>query len=300
MRRVARMGRVALLLGLTFVLAAAAIWGAGSLLIRPHRQVIGAPPGDFPARDVTFASDTGLPVRGWFVPGRPGMGAVLLLHGVRANRLSMLARARFLHRAGYAVLLIDFQASGESAGEAISFGYREARDAVAAVRELRELAPGEPVGVIGTSMGGAAALLAGASLDADAVVLEQVYPSIDRAVRDRLELHGGAVGRWAAVPLLATMHPHLGVYPEQLRPIDWIGMLTVPKLLIVGERDRHTRIEESMEMYGRAAGPKALWVVAGAEHVDLYRFAGDAYEMRVLAFLGCVLRRETSGACDEK
>ena len=58
------------------------------------------------------------------------------MHGVRANRLVMLARARFLHKAGYAVLLFDFQAHGESSGKRITFGHLEGLDASAAVTFL--------------------------------------------------------------------------------------------------------------------------------------------------------------------
>lgn len=271
-------------------LAAVAIWFTGSALIHPARRTVGPAPFDLPAREVIFASDTGLPLRGWFVPGQVGQGAVLLLHGVRASRLSMVARARFLHRAGYSLLLIDFQASGESPGDAITFGYREARDAAASVRALRGLAPGESIGIIGTSMGGAATLLAGASIHADAMVLEQVYPSIDLALRDRLQWHAGAAGQWLTWPLLKTLQPRLGLSVRQLRPIDRIGAQTTPKLLIAGACDHHTRLEESMAMYRQAAAPKSLWIVPGATHVDLHRFAGAAYEKRVLAFLGQWLR----------
>lgn len=279
-------------------LASAAVWFAGDRLIYPARHVVGAPPLDLPTRDVTFTSDTGLPLHGWFIPGQPGQGAVLLLHGVRASRLSMLARSRFLHRAGYAVLLFDFQASGESPGEAITFGYREALDAAAAARELSRLAPGESIGIIGTSMGGAATLLAGPSIRVDAMVLEQVYPSIDQALRDRLTWHVGPAGRWLTWPLLATLQPHLGLSPSQLRPIDHIGALTTPKLLIAGACDHHTRLGESLAMYRRAAAPKALWVVPGAAHVDLHRFAGKAYETHVLAFFGKWLRGEANAPTD--
>ena len=50
----------------------------------------------------------------------------------------MVQRAGFLRQAGYSILLIDFQGTGESEGET----------------------PGERVGVIGHSLGGAARLLA--------------------------------------------------------------------------------------------------------------------------------------------
>jgi alpha-beta hydrolase superfamily lysophospholipase len=71
------------------------------------------------------------------VTGDAGRGAVLLLHGVRSYRRSMLSRAIFLHDIGYSVLLINLQAHGESAGKRITLGYLESRDVVAAREFLR-------------------------------------------------------------------------------------------------------------------------------------------------------------------
>lgn len=279
------------LLGLIVIALAsmATVWIVGDALIHPARAVIGAPPKDFPARDVVFESASGSHIHGWFAAGT-GHGAVLLLHGVRANRLSMLDRARFLHAAGYSVLLIDFQASGESDGKAITFGRLESRDAAAALDELKRLAPGERTGIIGTSMGGAATLLADPPLQVDAMVLEQVYSTLAQAATDRMQLHAGAAGRWIAPLLIHTLKPHLGFDADQLRPIDHIAQIRSPKLLIVGDADQHTPIGESLAMYQAAAAPKELWVVHGARHVDLCRFAGADYRAHVLAFLARYLR----------
>ncbi|MEP6897309.1 MAG: alpha/beta fold hydrolase [Rhodanobacter sp.] len=275
------------------VASLAGVWLVGDALIHPARVEIGPPPLDFQARSVRFDSSSGSRIHGWFASGQ-GRGAVLLLHGVRANRLSMLARARFLHAAGYSVLLIDFQASGESSGDAITFGHLESRDAAAALTELRRLVPGERVGIVGTSMGGAATLLADPPLDADAIVLEQVYPTLAQALDDRLQLHAGALGRWFAPFLIATVRPHLGFSMDQMRPIDRIGQVTIPKLLIVGDADQHTPIRESLALYAAAASPKELWIIHGARHVDLHRYAAGAYEARLLAFFNHWLREPPS------
>ncbi|WP_266158058.1 alpha/beta hydrolase [Dyella silvatica] len=272
-------------------LAIAGAWSAGLLLIHPAQRAIGAPPDDLPIQPVIFASNSGSLIHGWFMAGTAGHGAVLLLHGVRANRLSMLDRARLLRTAGYSVLLIDFQASGESQGQAISFGYRESQDAQAAVEQLRRLAPHERIGIIATSMGAAAVLLAEPAIKVDAMVLEQVYPTIEQALNDRLALHAGAMGRWLAPALLATLRPHLGISAAELRPIDKIPYITAPKLLIAGDHDRHTRMDESLSIFTAAAKPKQLWIVHGAEHVDLYRHAGNDYAVHVLAFLDAWLRQ---------
>ena len=281
------------LLALLVLLALSGVWFAGSVLIVPTQTAIGAPPADLPAHAVVFPDAAGQSVHGWFVDGIQGQGAVLLLHGVRADRRAMANRARFLHRAGYAVLLIDFQAAGESPGDAVTFGYREADDVKASLRYVHQRLPAERVGIIGTSMGGAATILAEPDVDADAVVLEQVYPTITQATEDRLAIHLGPLGPSLAPLLLSTLHLHLGIYPDQLRPIDHIGHLAMPKLLIVGDRDRDTTIAESHAMFAAAAAPKALWVVPGARHVDLYGYVGDPYKLRVLDFFDTWLRRKT-------
>jgi uncharacterized protein len=268
----------------------ASTWIIGSELISSTQGSVGMPPSDLPAKAIAFPDAEGQPIHAWFVEGIQGQGAILLLHGVRADRRAMSNRARFLHAAGYAVLLIDFQASGESPGKAITFGYREAADVKASLRYLHQQLPGERVGIIGTSMGGAATILAEPDVDADAVILEQVYPTIRQATEDRLAIHLGPMGPWLAPVLLMTLHAHLGIYPEQLRPIDHIGRLLMPKLLIVGDRDRDTTIAESRAMFQAAAGPKELWVVHGARHVDLYGYVGAEYQARVLAFFNARLR----------
>ena len=132
----------------------AGVWLVGNVLIHPAPADIGSPPPDFPARAEIFNSASGSFIHGWFAAGE-GHEAVLLLHGVRTNRLRMLDRARFLQAAGYSVLMIDFQGSGESSGGAITFGHLESMDAAAALVELRKLAPGERVGIVGTSMSNA-------------------------------------------------------------------------------------------------------------------------------------------------
>src|SRR5207237_9165795 len=139
-------------------------------------------PEGLEAQEVAFPSQSGSSVKAWFMLGKKGGGAVLLLHGMRDDRRSMLGRARFLHDAGFTVLTPDFQAHGESPGRYVTFGALESLDAKAALTFLREHARGERVGVIGVSMGGAASLLGSQPLEADAMVLESVYPTLRKAV----------------------------------------------------------------------------------------------------------------------
>jgi len=269
------------------------VWVAGTILSAPARQSVGDAPPDLAATAVQFQSDSGATIKGWFIKGKKGAGAIILMHGVRANRLSMLARARFLSHAGFSVLLFDFQAHGESSGDHITFGYLESRDAQAALEFMRANAPDERIGILAVSMGGAATLLASPPLDVNAMVLEMVYPSINQAVSNRLTMR---LGRWVKIftPLLTwQLKPRIGVSADALQPIKRVGEITVPKLFIVGAEDKHTTIEESRQMFNVAAEPKELWIVERAAHIDLYAARKEEYEQRVLSFFNRQLTQST-------
>ncbi len=197
----------------------------------------------------------------------------------------MMERARFLRRVGYSTLLVDLQATGETLGDRITFGWRESRDVVAAVGFLRKAAPETKIAVVGSSLGGAAALLAAPELQLDGMVLEAVYPTIERATENRLRKYLGSAGTAFSRPLLWLMQKRLRLTAEQLRPIEHVAALGCPVLIINGDADPNTTAEDAVALYHRALPPKELWLVEGAGHVDLHRAAGAEYEQRLLGFL---------------
>jgi uncharacterized protein len=267
-----------------------AVWGAGSFLSRPANHSVGALPAHLQGRDVEFESGSGSKLRGWLIPGREGAGAVVLTHGFRGDRRQMLGRASFLSEAGYSVLLFDFQAHGESPGKQITIGYLESRDAQAAVEFMKKNCPGEKLGVIGLSMGAAAAVLASPALEVDAMVLEAVYPDIERATADRMEKYFGAWARGLGRLLIMQLPLRAGIEKEALRPIDRVGAIKAPKLFIAGAKDRHTKLDESRELFAAAAEPKEFWLVEEAAHVDVHQMLKEEYERRVLDFFEKRLR----------
>jgi uncharacterized protein len=270
-------------------------WYMGGKLSASANHAVGPAPESLHASYLTFPSESGSTIHAWLSLGTPGRGTVLLLHGVRSDRSSMLGRALFLHDLGYSVLLIDLQAHGESRGERITLGHLESRDVIAAREFLRSLLPDEPVAVIGVSLGAAAVTLCDGKAAFDAVVLESMYPTIIEAVEDRLRLRLGAPGTLLAPLLTAQLQPRLGIDVEQLRPIDHIESLQAPLLLIHGTLDQHTLIDEAKAIFAKARQPKQFWKISGAAHVDLHRFAGREYERRVGEFIDKHLHpRETA------
>jgi uncharacterized protein len=276
------------------LLFGAAAWVLGSKLVAPANHPVPSPAG-FNA-DVVSISGPGHPIAGWWVDSGAGSPVVLLLHAVRAERSSMVSRAKLLMGHGFSVLLIDLQAHGETPGEAITFGLRESRDVTAARDWIRQKTPARRIGVIGCSLGGASVLLGPQPTGFDAIVLEAVYPRISRAVENRVRIRLGAFAPIVTPLLLMQLEPQLHIAPSELEPIRSMGRLGAPVLVVAGSKDEHTTLTESRELFDAAAAPKVMWVVEGAGHQDFLAFDPRGYDAHVVEFLMETLRTSEESA----
>ncbi len=282
--------RTCLVLLILALMGITASWFVAGALIAPHPSSIGPAPSDLPAETISLPSKSGSQIAGWHLMAKDPKGVLVLLHPIRGSRLSMLPRARLFLAAGYSIVMIDLQAHGESKGPCITMGMREKFDARAAVNFAKTTYPKLQVGVVGCSLGGAAALLA-APLPIDALVLEAVFPNIEDAVHNRVRERLGPFASIPAQLLLAWLEPRTGAKTALLRPIDQLPKLTCPIFVLGGKKDAHTPPAETRNMFQSAGGPKELWLVDEAAHVDLYSAAPQEYEARVLSFLKRHLRK---------
>lgn len=255
----------------------------GSRLVGPVNHPVPLPAG-FPAQVVSLPG-SGRAVAGWWLDQGGDSPIVLLLHSIRADRASMLSRAKLLLGHGFSILLIDLQGHGETPGAAITFGSRESADVRAALEWLKRTAPSRRIGVIGCSLGGAAVLLGPQPSGFDAVVLEAVYPRVAGAVENRIRIRLGSLAPMLAPLLLVQLQPRLHVSPRDLEPIRSIARLGSPVLVVAGSRDQHTTLAESEELFGAAVEPKRLWVVPDARHQDFLSVDPLGYDSEVVGFL---------------
>ena len=272
------------LLGLALVAGGCAL--AGEVAVAPRPSHVGEPPPALGAVPVAVPVPVGPAMAGWWVPAPAGTPAVVLLHGVSASRRQHVGRALVLAEAGYAVLLVDLPGHGESPGRRVGYGWAERHAAAAAVGFVKRRRPHTRVGVVGVSLGGAAAVLAGPALNADALVLESVYPTFRAAVGHRVRRVLGPLAPPVTALLVAQTRPRLGVLADSLRPLDAVRRTDTPTLVIGGARDPFTPPDETRALYDAVPGPKELWLVEGAGHEDLLAVAPAAYRQRVLGFLG--------------
>ena len=246
---------------------------------------VGRPPLDLQASNITYASGAGVLIHGWLVPGKPKQGVVVLLHPVRGDRRDMISRAEFLRKRGYAVLMIDFQSHGENRGNRITYGDLESRDVTGAIQYLHHKLPDEKVAILGVGMGADAIVLSENRPAVNAVILEQMYPTINRAIASRVRNNIGPLAPLFSWLIMTEMQSQHEIPADRLSAIDRMSKIGAPVLIINGTDDHHVTIDEARAELAAAAPPKELWAVEGAGHVDLHSFAKDEYERRVGEFI---------------
>lgn len=231
----------------------------------------------------------GTPLEGWiFTPAAPNGAGVIVLHGVSDTRRGMLYHARFLLRAGYTVVTPDARGHGTSGGDHISYGVLESRDVHAWADWLMARRGVERLYGLGVSMG-AAVLIQSLAVEPRfrAIVAESPFATFEEIAYDRLGQASGA-GRallWPVVNIgfLYARVRH-GMDLHRASPVEAARATSVPILLIHGDRDGNIDIRHSRAI--QAANPRTtrLWVVPGAEHVQVLPSAPREYVREVEAW----------------
>lgn len=124
-----------------------------------------------PARALALVAADGTRLHAVHLPGPPSSRTSLVLaHGVTNSSRTPTVHA-FAHACADwgSVVAVDLRGHGRSEGRS-SVGTHEALDVAAAIAAARRAMPDLPVVVVGTSLGGLAALFAVAALSADAGV----------------------------------------------------------------------------------------------------------------------------------
>jgi fermentation-respiration switch protein FrsA (DUF1100 family) len=279
-----------MLLGATLTgVAGMSLYGAAQV-ITPPRCTRREDPAEWgvPSEDVQFRAPDGTLIRGWLARGKQTTGpAVIVAHGHGASRHGSLAHARLLYPR-YTVLMPDHRAHGGSAGRYTSIGYHERLDLIGAAIYLRELGHTQ-IGVLGISMGGAAAILAAAeSPEIGAVIADSSFACLWRAVQ-RSARHRGYPGPITAP--LAYLSCHTAALRLRYRqafgdPVRAVGAIAPRPLLIIhGGDDDLIAVDSAYQLY-MAAGPgRELWILPGCGHARALEIAPELYAERILEFL---------------
>jgi dipeptidyl aminopeptidase/acylaminoacyl peptidase len=272
-----------------------ALHPARSTLTRSDESRAQAVAGEFHATvdEVEIAGADGAMLRGWSIqPPADNGDAVILLHGQSDNRAGMLGNAELLLRHGFAVLLPDARAHGESGGSIATYGVKEAGDIRSWFEWLKHAQSPRCIDGIGDSMG-AAQLLESLAAEREfcAVVAESSFATFQEAAYDRLG-QWFQTGPWLGRTLLRPaieggfLYANLryGVDLTQANPLKSVAASPVPVLLIHGLADTNLPPSHS-ERIVASNREITLWEVPGAGHCGAEGAQPEEYERRVVGWL---------------
>jgi uncharacterized protein len=233
--------------------------------------------------DVAFTTGDGLRLEGWYIPSRNG-AAVIAFPG----RSGPQKHARMLARHGYGVLLFDRRGEGASEGDPNLFGWGGERDIDAAVAFLDRRPDVEAgrIGGIGFSVGGELMLQAAAESDGLAAVVSEGAGTRWLAEEiDEFDTISGS-SKWLGLPLLAVKTGAVAVFSSTAPPpelTDLVRRIEQPLFLIWAPNGGNAETMNPV-YYRLAAGPKTIWEMPDARHVQGITARPREYERRVVAF----------------
>ena len=217
--------------------------------------------------DVAFPSKGHpLKIRGWWLPAESPRAVLIFVHGASGNRREIhshgLELAKFLVSRHISVLTIDLRNHGTSDGTPsgrLALGYGESDDVLGAVAYASSKAPGLPVYLMGSSMGGAAVVYA-AAFHAPVKGLVLLDPVLDPHTTS-INFVQAVLGapRWFVVPMVWSAETFFSGDPGYHDPLVTAETLKLPILLIQDDRDPVCLPATAAEL-ARANSHVTLWV----------------------------------------
>lgn len=285
-----------------FVFYIITLWGAAYLFIaawivqlgtRAHHTPIDSTPALYGQafETVAFRSRDGLWLKGWLLPADGAPRLIILLHGRDSTREENLELAHRLVLHGFAALMYDARARGESEGARSTLGYHEKWDALGAVDYA--LAHGYQagrIGLLGRSMGGATAIVAAAETNAvAAVVSDSAFADARDVVREQLlpnpmlsRLLAPAVLQWAS----GWLQLDLAATPERAAP----QLAPRSLLLIHGTEDKSVHPAHAQRLWQATQGKAELWLLEGVSHTEAFYAQPTEYVRRVTQFFARTMK----------
>ena len=220
-------------------------------------------------------------------------GTVIIFHGYRGNKSSMIDRSDEFLKLGYNTLLVDFMGSGGSEGNTTTIGYRESQEVKSAYEYVSS--KGEKhIYLFGTSMGAASIMKAmkDYQLPATALILECPFGSMFQTVSVRVKQMGLHTFPTSYL-LMFWGGTENGFWAFSHNPADYAKNITVPTLLMWGEADEKVSRGETETIFQNLKGRKELKTFPLSKHEDYLLKYKEQWITEVSIFLSSTTSKDS-------
>jgi pimeloyl-ACP methyl ester carboxylesterase len=217
--------------------------------------------------DLWIDGPNGKRLHAWWIPADGPAPVVIVLHGWAGNSGDMLPIGPGLLESGFHALFLDARKHGQSDDEDFMSMPRFAEDLEATIGDLLERDDVTGIGVIGHSVGAAAAIYAAARNPAiDAVVAVASFAHPAEMMRENFPFPMPVT--WAILRMVERM---IGHRYDDIAPRSRIADVEVPVMLMHGDADSVIPFRDSIDLHDRLPGSQ-LVIVPGGTHSDLEAF----------------------------
>lgn len=245
---------------------------------------------------VDFMSDDGLKLAGLLAWRQHAQAYMIVCHGYRGNKEFM---QKFLDIfPEFTILFFDFRAHGQSEGNAISVGYHEHKDVIAAKKFLKEYAATKsatknlPFILVGLSMGGASILKA-AELEpelADVYIIDSTFSHLTKMFLRGFLLKTNLPYYPFFYLVKAFFHWLTASDMQLVSPQESVRKIYKPILFIHSCNDSVIPPSSSLKLYAASKHPQSkMWVGPRCRHAWLYLSCTTAYRKKIMKFLKTTL-----------
>jgi uncharacterized protein len=258
--------------------------------ISPMQRTGDEKPSDYglPYEAFDIEVDSGIILRGYLINAATKAKATIVhLHGIGGFKESKIPFAKMLSDEGFNVLIYDQRAHGKSGGKYCTFGENEKKDLSKMMDSVLIKWPHVPIGVHGSSMGGAVALQC---LEYDERIkfgiVESTFNTLENVIveygRDYFQFRS----HWLARRVMRKSGEIAQFNPFLINPVESCKNIEQPMLLVHGDIDTNIPIAFNIENFNALkSNDKEFYTVKGATHFDVGEVGGEAYKKKVLDFL---------------
>jgi uncharacterized protein len=231
------------------------------LLYRPVRDIAFTPEDmglDF--EDVTFQTEDGVALNGWYVEAEESPFTILFCHGNGGNIMHRLDTISLFHAMGLSVFVFDYRGYGRSEGKPSEVGtYRDARAAFDWLTRTRGV-PAEQIVLLGRSLGGSVAAQLAGQVDVGSLVIESTFTSYPDM--------GARMYPYMPVRVFARFRYNTKAHLAKVR---------CPVLVMHSAEDKLVPFEFGRRLFEAAPEPKQFVELRGG-HNDGFLTSGDLYK----------------------
>jgi len=241
---------------------------------------------NYQAEDITFQTQDGITLKGWFIPCANSQKTIILMHGFEMDKSQILPQTINLAKQ-YNLFYFDFRGMGESSGKSAQ-GLREYLDGEAAIKYLHENKPeqAKDIALYGISLGASVATyLAAKHQDIKTLILEACFYSYKRVVRKWAWNHHTLPYYPIVYAFLRFKRLKFRIGLEDLSPKNTAPFIKCPVLQIHGKKDNLVPYDRALMLFDIIKPYKIFWLVEDAGHIRCHEIAGPKYLETITNFL---------------